>query len=377
MHKPPERDLTKGLFATIDGVKMKQFGHDIYASTIKFKDLQDFLEVFQNVQRDTAKAKVRSIKRYILSGVKNPEAMRFFSAITVTCKGTIYHDPDKQRVAIDTNSRMSVNDGQHRFEAIKQAIQELEKEVIENGREEEENSRLRQQLEDLKNMGIAVIIFDGLEEREEKQLFHDLNNLATRPSGSANIRFSQNDLFARMARELAVENRYLSHYGVEMDKKSIHKNNPNIMLLTTLHTTVHVMLGLGRYSKVRKRDILTEENFDSVKQKLSDTFDKLFYSLPSDINVKGKYIVDKNYAIMGLVKFIHYARTELKIEDKLIFNAIENTDFSDKAEVWSAYGGGRGRSGNVTFSSSHGIKGVMKALSENLEKEKKNWRKSS
>lgn len=377
MHKPPERDLTKGLFATIDGVKMNQFGKDIYASTIKFKDLEEFLQVFKNVQRDTTKKKVRSIKRYILSGIKNPKEMRFFSAITVTCKGTIYHDKDKQRVAIDTQSKMSVNDGQHRFEGIKQAIEELEKEVIENGRDEVENAELRHQLDSLKNMGIAVIIFDGLEEKEEQQLFHDINNLSTRPSGSANIKFSQNDLFARMARELAVENRYLKHYGVEMDKKSIHKKNPNIMLLTTLHTAIHVMLGLGRYSKTRNRDVLTEENYESTKKRLSDTFDKLFYALPNDLNIKDKYLIDKNYAFISIVKFIHYARTKLKAEDKLIFSAIENTDFSNKADKWGIYGGGRGRNGNVTFSSSHGIKAIMAVLNTKLEEEKQKWLKSS
>src|SRR5437763_2216358 len=121
-------DLNFERYAQIRGVRGKQFNKDVYSAMLKFKDLSRFLEVFPKIQRSMSKVNVKSIKRYVLSGIEgdNPlDYMRFFNSITVTSKGTILYDEDKGTILIDTNNPLSINDGQHRTEGIKEAIEEL------------------------------------------------------------------------------------------------------------------------------------------------------------------------------------------------------------------------------------------------------------
>lgn len=342
-------DMELNHFATLSAIKGKQFGKDVYSSVIKFKDLEKFLESFPNVQRDLVHRKVSSLRRYILSGLEDDGInMRFFSAVTVTCKSTMYYDENKNRVAIDTNdSKLSINDGQHRFEAIKTSLQYLEKEFVKS-KDKNRTSKIKSMIDILSEMVIPIVIFDGLSEREEKMLFHDLNNLAQRPSRNANIRLNQTDLFSKMARELSEDNKYFVHYGVEMDKMSIWGSNKNTILLTTIYGSIKEILG-SEYKY--DHNFLNSRNYESYKQKVDDTFNKLFFALPYDINVRGKYLTDKSFTIKSIARFICHARNhlDLQLSDDEIFKVIANVDWSYNLEQWSKYGGVEGMNGNIVF----------------------------
>lgn len=355
-------DFSKDTFATIGGVKGRQFGRDVYSTVLKFKDLEEFLQIFPTVQRDINKGRVSSIKKYILSGLKDKGSLRFFSAITATCKGIIIYDDDKQRVAIDVRSKMSLNDGQHRHEGIKSAIKDLENLIKRNERDMDKRDYYKNLLEELQNMVVPVIIFDGLGETEEKQLFYDLNNLAQRPSRSANIKLSQTDLFAVLSREVVAGNRYLQHYGVEMDKVIIGRANKNTFLLAGVYNAIKELV-----------DEVTEDNFDGVKEYVSETFDKLFFSMPHDINDKEKYFLSKNYGLVGIARFISDCRNDMLIDEEEIFDAIHEADFTHNVDVYGKYGAVYGSTGNIVFNSStSGAKAVYSYLKTLLETKQKN-----
>jgi DNA sulfur modification protein DndB len=358
-------NLEERTFATLKAIKGRQFGKDVYSSVIKFEDLSNFLEIFPSVQRDIIQRKVGSLRRYILSGLEkdNSVNMRFFSAVTVTCKGTIYYTDASSRMGIDIyESKLSINDGQHRFEAIKTAIEYLEQEFVKS-KDKMKTARIKEWLDELKNMVIPVVIFDGLTEREEKQLFHDLNNLAQRPSRNANIRLNQTDLFSKMARELATENKYFKHYGVEMDKMSIHPNNENTILLSTIYASIKEILG-SEYKY--NHGFLNDKNYQGFKKRVEDTFNKLFFVLPPDIDTKGKYLTEKSYAIRAISRFICHARNhlDLQLSDDDIFGIIKGIDWSYDLDKWSLYGGMKGSTGTIVFGggSGGGFRAVYSAL---------------
>jgi DNA sulfur modification protein DndB len=359
-------DLNFERYAQISGVKGYQFGKEVYSSMLKFKDLSKFLEVFPKIQRSMSKNNVKSLKKYILSGIgdeENSEAyMRFFNSITVTCKGTIIYDDDKRTILIDTNSKMSINDGQHRTESVKEAIQEL-KTKIEKTSDLSEKTNIEKQLEMLEEMTIPVIIFNGLDEEQESQLFFDLNNLARRPSKSANIRLSQTDLFAKMAKEIGETNRYFIHYGVETDKQSIFKSNQNTFLLTTIYNSIKELLSS---SLVCDKNFLKKKNFDRVKNSVNSKFEKILFALPDDMDTKGRYIIEKSYALIGICKFVSQAKEErLFANEDDIYTLLGQIDWTYKNEDWLNYGGirGIGKNTNVMFSaSSSGQKAVFKYL---------------
>lgn len=342
MNKTEERhNLEINNYATISGVRGKQFGREIFSSVILFKDLITFLSVFPEVQREVSERKINSIKKYVLSGLKDlrnnkkrKKIMRFFSSITVTARGNIFYNEEDQRLAIDTkNSKLSINDGQHRFYGINEAIGELN--AMYN-RAEDENGRntILADLDELKNMIIPIVIFNGIDETEEKQLFHDLNNLAQRPSRSATIRLAQTDLYSKLSRELAEKNKYLSSFGVEMDKMSIHRKNKNFILLTTIYFIVHELIDTGK-------ETFCEDTYNFYREGIDQVFDRIFESLPEDVNVKGKYLLERSYAFKGIVKFIVAAQKE-GIKDDVIYEAIKETDWTNNITTWSPYGATEG-----------------------------------
>lgn len=362
-----KHDLSVSHMATISGIKGKQFGREIFSSVLKFKDLMEFLQVFPEVQRDIIPRRVATIKNYVLSGVENPSNMRFFSGITVTARGNIYYDENQQKVAIDTRrSRLSINDGQHRFYGISEAIRELNGK-INKGRNQEARDKAKTLLEDLKEMVIPVVIFNNITEVEEKQLFHDLNDLAQRPSRNATIRLSQTDNISKVARELSLTNRYLKHYGVETNKMSIHKKNSNTILLTTVYAMIKLM---NWYKYKTDSNFINEDNFKEFKESVNKDFNELFYVLPHDMNTKGKYIIEKNYTLKGIAKFIHHARYDLKVSDKEIFEAIGKVNWEMDIKHWGVYGAFQSQTGLLQFSGNGegGITSVMSACIDQLNK---------
>ncbi|MFF2532508.1 DNA sulfur modification protein DndB [Brevibacillus sp. NPDC058079] len=357
-------DLEISNFATISGIRGKQFGREIFNTLIEFKDLMTFLEVFPEVQRDISMRRVNSIKKYVLSGLEdmnNPiakRAMRFFSAITVTARGHIFYEESSHRLAIDTTkSKLSVNDGQHRFHGISEAIRYLQA-LYNREINEKHKEHILYNLNTLKEMVIPVVIFNGVDIPEEKQMFHDLNNLAQRPSRSATIRLAQTDLLSKLAREIAEENVYLKTFGVEMDKMSIHKNNKNLILLTTIHYCVNELIPTGE-------ELLAPKTFDYHKKHISSIFDSIFEALPTDIDQKGLYLLEKNYAFKGIARFIVHAKKD-KVADKRIYQAIKDTDWTNNLTNWSSYGASEGSTGVLFAGGEGGIKAVFECLYSKL-----------
>lgn len=375
-HKKEDLDLNLDMFAQVGGVRGRQFGKDVYVTVLKFKDLDKFLESFPNVQRGMNKNRIKEIKKYILSAIGSQEEsfMRFFNSVTVTCRGTMIYDEEKRTVLIDTQSKLSINDGQHRVEGIKEAIGELEK-LIEKTKDLNDRRVIEESLEELKEMIVPVTIFNGLTEGQEGQLFHDLNNLPRRPSRNANIRLSQTDLFAKMSREVSMENKYLSHYGVEMDKQFITGNkNENTFLLSTVYMSIKYLLDTNL---TLDKSFLKKKNYDRVKSEINKTFELILEKLPSDMDVKGKYVIDKSYTLTGICKFVSYANDNMLFADKEdIYTVIGKLNWSYKNKDWLKYGAIKGKGDNIIFSAtSSGIKGIFSylldtAIAYNEEKEK-------
>lgn len=363
MLKNKQHNLEMNTFATISGIRGKQFNKEIFVTVMKFKDLRDFVDTFKDVQRNIIISKVNSVKNYVLSGLDKKTPMRFFPAVTATARGNIFYSEEDNRLAIDTrNSKLSLNDGQHRWMGTLEAIRTLEGR-INRSKDEMEKAKLKELLSELNEMVMPFTIFNNLTIEEERQLFSDSNNLAQRPSRSATIRLAQTDLFARMSRDIAVENKYMKHYGVEMDKASIFgKDNKNTILLKTIYDSVKTFLG-------RKLD---EDTYNVSKKYVNNTFDNMFQMLPPDINNSGIYITDQAYAIKGITKFISDYRTK-GFNEKVIFEAVGKVNWLADINYWKQYGAMTSKRGKLVFGGSgdHGRYAVFHALEDNLPNESK------
>lgn len=340
-----EHDLNVSEYAGISALRGKQFGREIYTALVPFRDLNDFLRVFPDVQRKALNTKIRSIEKYVLSGLSDSFNLRFFSSITATAKGGMFYDEIQKRVAINTKeSRLSINDGQHRFLGISEALRRLKGDL--NREKSEDGQRaLKLKIEELENMVIPLVIFNQIGEREEKQLFHDLNNLATKPSRAATIKLAQTDKIAVMSRELSEENRYLKHLGVEMDKGLIRGDNENGILLTSVYQSIKNLL---KDVTSRKKEI-DPDKYDQYKEFINDTLDRIFQYLPADIATPDKYIIGKASTLRGITEFIYKGRKIYGLDEDTIFTAISRVDWTPNPEYWKNYGGTLSASGSLVF----------------------------
>ncbi|MDF2012306.1 DNA sulfur modification protein DndB [Priestia megaterium] len=348
----------------LNGTEGMQFGKKFYNVTFRFHELENFFDVFQDVQRKMDSKKVQSICEYVLNGLKEDNAS-FLTSLTTTCRGDILYNHAKEEIHIALNSSLSVNDGQHRYRGIRKAISMLEKERAE---EKDSNKKimLTRDLEDLKNMQIPVVIFSGLDSDMEKQLFHDLNNLAKKPPKSISLKFDQNDLYTRLAKYIAKKNKFLVEFGVEMEKGSISLKNPNLFLLSTLKNSVTFLID-GKV--LSTESTLSNENYEEFKNIVNKIIIDIFSVLPADINNREKYIFGKSFVLQGICKFIFLSKNEgFSMDD--ILESISKVDWT-YSNFWVEFGAKK-EDGNITFSGSGaGVNGVYRALLANRKEKLK------
>ena len=268
------------------GSKGNQFGRETYVTMIPFSKLENFFKVFPEVQRKLSKPRVKSITKYILDGL-DKKKMTFLSAITVTCTGEVEYDEENSSIGIDISTIFSINDGQHRSEAIKLALTTL-RNNIDNSQNVNEKENLQKKLEILESMTIPVVIFTGINQKGEQQLFHDLNLLASKPNKSIALKFDSSDQYNRLAKELAKNNEQLIRFDVETEKTQLRGNNTQIMVLSTLRNMIcYIVTGANK----DKENLLNIETYDSYYETLDEISIFYFRFLPDDAANRAKYII--------------------------------------------------------------------------------------
>lgn len=349
------------------GSKGNQFGRETYVTMIPFNKLESFFKVFPEVQRKLSKPRVKSIAKYILDGI-NKKRMTFLSAITVTCKNEIQYNEDESTIDVDISTVFSINDGQHRSEAIKLAIATL-KENIEKSSNQNEREKLTEKLNILENMTIPVVIFTGIDQKGEQQLFHDLNLLAGKPNKSIALNFDSSDLYNRLAKELAKNNEQLLRLKIETEKTQIRGNNNQIMVLSTLRNMLcYIITGANK----DKEGILNIETYNEFYNTLDEIINLLFEVLPEDASNREKYIIGTAATVQGIGKYLNeviYNQNNLDWQSEI--EKLGTIDWSHSSSVWEGYGGSYIPEKNkfVFTGTSAGINGVYEALKYNLNKQ--------
>ncbi|MEC1625241.1 DNA sulfur modification protein DndB [Bacillus mojavensis] len=348
------------------GSKGSQFGKDTYVTMIPFNKLESFFKVFPEVQRKLNKPRVKSIAKYILDGI-DKKRMTFLSAITVTCKDNIQYNEELSTIDVDISTVFSINDGQHRSEAIKLAIATL-KGNIENSSNKNEKDRLIEKLNLLENMTIPVVIFTGIDQKGEQQLFHDLNLLAGKPNKSIALNFDSSDQYNRLAKDLAKNNEQLLRLNIETEKTQIRSNNNQIMVLSTLRNMLcYIITGTNK----DKESKLNMETYNEFHNTLDEIINLLFEVLPEDASNREKYIIGTAATLQGIGKYLNeviYNQNNIDWIGEI--KRLGTIDWSHRSSVWEGYGGSYIPEKNkfVFTGTSAGINGVYEALKNALKK---------
>jgi len=245
-----EREAVEGEKYSFDAIKGIQAGHDFYVAMCPLKIIPK-LFIFNEydippelrAQRVLREARIPAIKDYILN---NPNDY-IFSSLTASVDGAMEFFPSPSlgenaklgRLYVNMDSKLLINDGQHRRKAIEEAL----KEKPELGKEM-----------------ISVVFFrdDGL--KRSQQMFSDLNKNAVKPTKSLNILYDHRDKFYRFIVGLSnsinvFENR------VEMEKTTISNRSSKAFTLNGISDASLKLLGLNKTRKISKKDEETIKDF--------------------------------------------------------------------------------------------------------------------
>ncbi len=149
--------------------------------------------------------------------VNNPEGY-IFSSITASVDGTFEfisseHHHDIGTLNISMDSRLLINDGQHRKAAIDEAIKENP---------------------DLKNESISVVLFIDQGLRKSQQMFSDLNQHAINVSKSLGILYDHRNPEALFTKEILEQNNLIKGY-VDFNHSTLAKKSNKLFTLSSFH----------------------------------------------------------------------------------------------------------------------------------------------
>ena len=212
-------------FYTFPAIKGKQASRDYFIIMCPLKILSklfifsdDDLPPDQRAQRILNKSRIPEMASYV---VNNPKDY-VFSSLTASIDGEFnFENIDKSfdknigtlKVAMD--SRLLINDGQHRRAAIEEALKadpSLGEETI----------------------SVVLFIDEGL--KRSQQIFADLNKHAVNVSKSIGILYDSRDPIAMITKSLLEENNYLKHF-TDKENPSLSKFSPKLFTLSSINET--------------------------------------------------------------------------------------------------------------------------------------------
>lgn len=217
--------MKNNFFYTFPAIKGKQATRDYFIIMCPLNILsklfifnEDELPPEHRAQRILNKARIPEMATYI---VNNPKDY-VFSSLTASIDGDFEFsainaefDDKIGNLKVSMDSRLLINDGQHRRAAIEEAIKavpELEDETI----------------------SIVLFIDEGL--KRSQQIFADLNKHAVNVSKSIGILYDSRDPIAMITKSLLEENNYLKHF-TDKENPSLSKFSPKLFTLSSINET--------------------------------------------------------------------------------------------------------------------------------------------
>ena len=176
------------------------------------------------VQRVLNKQRIPEMREYILT---NRDSY-VFSALTASVDGDLNFVPSHAsestgQLKISINSRIIINDGQHRRAAIEAALEYCP---------------------DLRYEDISIVIYYDLGLERSQQMFTDLNRYAIRPTKSLNILYDNRDAFSILVKE-CISKIPMFNGSVENEKSTISNRSKELFTLSGIfHATKLLLRGV-------------------------------------------------------------------------------------------------------------------------------------
>jgi hypothetical protein len=228
---------------------------------LKVQDLLNYTVVDPLVQRKLSALQRRKIASYLQE--RELEQV-FFGPVTLSLRDVGMLARDERGLVLRHGSKLSILDGQHRILALGYVNEQLHKEV--RGYEKKiaalkvkqrkfpQNDEIRQELEQLEGLigqlearrlglmeaEMAVQIYIGLSEAEEKQLFGDINSKVQLVSKELGHSFDSTDPLNVIIRQVVDHNLFLKTAGVER-RNNLTAFNKNFTCFSWMYSTASLL----------------------------------------------------------------------------------------------------------------------------------------
>ena len=274
-------------------------------------------------QRIMKESRIPAIKNYILN---NPEDYTF-SSLTASVDGTMKFTPAASlgedgklgRLYINMDSRLLINDGQHRRKAIEEALKENP---------------------DLGHEMISVVFFHDAGLKRSQQMFSDLNKNAVKPTKSLNILYDHRDKFSQFIVDL-VGSVDVFEGRVELEKTTISNRSTNAFTLNGIADASLRLIGLRKSRKPTEDEKkLIKEYWEIVSKNIPEwqlliqgktsaaelrkNFVHTNTNCLNAIGIAGQIIIEQNpdswKDVLKNLKKIDWSRASSDWEKRLILN---------------------------------------------------------
>ena len=276
-------------------------------------------------QRIMKESRIPAIKNYILN---NPEDYTF-SSLTASVDGTMKFTPAASlgedgklgRLYINMDSRLLINDGQHRRKAIEEALKENP---------------------DLGHEMISVVFFHDAGLKRSQQMFSDLNKNAVKPTKSLNILYDHRDKFSQFIVDL-VGSVDIFEGRVELEKTSISNRSTNAFTLNGIADASLRLIGLRKSRKptedekklikefwetvsknIAEWQLLIKDDNEFTASYLRKNYVNTNTNCLNAIGIAGQIIIEQNpdswKDVLKKLKYVKWSRTSPDWEKRLILN---------------------------------------------------------
>ena len=306
-----------------DAIRGIQAGREFYVGMCPLKIIPK-LFIFNDydippelrAQRTLSESRIGPIKNYILN---NPDDY-IFSSLTASVDGTMKFTPAASlgqegklgRLYINMESRLLINDGQHRRKAIEEALKERP---------------------ELGHEMISVVFFqdDGL--KRSQQMFSDLNKNAKKPSKSLNILYDHRDKFSKFIVDMVniVE---IFQGRVELEKTSMSNRSSKVFTLNGIADATMHLFGISRGRKLSKEEEdIAKKFWDEVSKNIPE-WQLLLEKKITPVELRKEFVHSNTNSLnaLGIVGRIIIQEYPENWKEKL--RGLKNIDWSRNNSEW-------------------------------------------
>ena len=305
-----------------DAIRGIQAGREFYVAMCPLKIIPK-LFIFTEfdlppelrAQRTLRKSRIPALKNYILNNPKD----YIFSSLTASVDGTMKFEPAPSlgeggklgRLYVSMESRLLINDGQHRRQAIEEALKENP---------------------DLAHEMISVVFFEDKGLVRSQQMFSDLNKNAVKPTKSLSILYDHRDEFAKFVVAISSELEIFSG-RVELEKTAISNRSIKFFTLNGIADATRRFLGIkGTKISVDEQN-MAKEFWNEIAKNIPE-WQLLIQKRVTTSELRKEYVHSHTNLLNALGIVGNVLQNEYPSDWKQKLASLQNIDWSRSNPEW-------------------------------------------